>query len=822
MLKHIMIFFTAFLFISAFFMRTENNVIATGVDVTLTDWDDESAGSQSGISGEIEYEQVTSKGTDYWGVSTSWSVSGTKSFRYGFLDATADPVQGWWNLTSEYDYIKSFSFYLRCPTMSAGGTEPVIQFFNNGTKVMEFIFENSVANGRFSYYDIGTGDYEVIETNFFLLPQDAFKLTVTHNNTNSMIYRLYNITGSIEDTVEGGSAVGTEWTTFDSIYFDSGLVSVGEYGHFFIDDFKIHLEAETGQYGDVSGYDYIGSTSCDDYFYSSYGVDYLETKWIGTLENTIIRALDLTIDGSDQTTGNYRCWINGNSIGQADYIFQQGEHYIARWIGFASPIDNEQIVAEFRHYDSEETGLAYRWVFGGSIYTDLNGDNWRGYYLHDKANNINGQFDSLSAGYDPCWKFYFDAESWTPSPPATDWTDDLEFSGEGYLGKSPYDNSIEAYYQYSNVYITWGVSNILLNNYMWIYDDDGNPVGQTQQVYYGESFSPLKLLEGAYDGTVSFVPYNTGNYTVNIVRNGVIVANKTFYVYENTNDYFLYTIPNPSYQTDSYTCYYKYTNDEKDGYLCVFDVYETDVQWGNELDKWYIGNGTVTGNVQHYPQQLARNGYVWVIYVQVSNTIYTPVYQHNHFVRQDQYTDNTLSAYYDVVNLNNNQVISFYHNYVGSEIYLFINGVQTLNIGNRQNGDITYLCDQTGSYNASMKINMNSTWYLLAWDTWQVTTTTGEETEAPILPTLTQPLGSIVGLIIVFGALIAPFLVAGKISNGAIQVPIFAYIISGGTGIAVATMMGCFPAWIPFFIVALGIISIVGAFVIKKQSDGGI
>ena len=43
----------------------------------------------------------------------------------------------------------------------------------------------------------------------------------------------------------------------------------------------------------------------------------------------------------------------------------------------------------------------------------------------------------------------------------------------------------------------------------------------------------------------------------------------------------------------------------------------------------------------------------------------------------------------------------------------------------------------------------------------------------------------------------------GRIS---LSIPPIVYAFTGGTGIAVATIMGCFPSWIPFFIVAVGII----------------
>lgn len=97
------------------------------------------------------------------------------------------------------------------------------------------------------------------------------------------------------------------------------------------------------------------------------------------------------------------------------------------------------------------------------------------------------------------------------------------------------------------------------------------------------------------------------------------------------------------------------------------------------------------------------------------------------------------------------------------------------------------------------------------------------ETDTDILPLIPQPLGSIVGLLIILFCLLAPLLIGigvQKNTGVSIRIPTFVFAISGGTGIAVTVILKLFPKWVPFFIIALGIISIVGAYILNLREQG--
>lgn len=79
-------------------------------------------------------------------------------------------------------------------------------------------------------------------------------------------------------------------------------------------------------------------------------------------------------------------------------------------------------------------------------------------------------------------------------------------------------------------------------------------------------------------------------------------------------------------------------------------------------------------------------------------------------------------------------------------------------------------------------------------------------------------LGSIVGMIITIFSLLIPFMVARGMNITGI--PMFVYAITGGMGIAISSILGLFPPWLPFFIIALGIIIAVIVYIYSGGSGG--
>jgi hypothetical protein len=123
------------------------------------------------------------------------------------------------------------------------------------------------------------------------------------------------------------------------------------------------------------------------------------------------------------------------------------------------------------------------------------------------------------------------------------------------------------------------------------------------------------------------------------------------------------------------------------------------------------------------------------------------------------------------------------------------------------------------------------TWYIKAYDfsgspsDWNarskefklVSTPDAVEPSTPIFPSLSAPLGAIVGMIIVVACIILPLLIGGQFQT---EVPVFAYALSGGIGIVVSTIFGFFPSWVIFFLVAIGLIAVFLMWIIGRQNGG--
>lgn len=97
-----------------------------------------------------------------------------------------------------------------------------------------------------------------------------------------------------------------------------------------------------------------------------------------------------------------------------------------------------------------------------------------------------------------------------------------------------------------------------------------------------------------------------------------------------------------------------------------------------------------------------------------------------------------------------------------------------------------------------------------------------DEFGVDLLPRISQPLGSIIGFLIVLFATLSPMIIAGSVGNvtgAVIQVPPIAYMITGSAGVAVSVVLSLFPPWVPFFLIGVGVIALIYLFWQKQKGE---
>lgn len=88
-----------------------------------------------------------------------------------------------------------------------------------------------------------------------------------------------------------------------------------------------------------------------------------------------------------------------------------------------------------------------------------------------------------------------------------------------------------------------------------------------------------------------------------------------------------------------------------------------------------------------------------------------------------------------------------------------------------------------------------------------------------IFPYLGPLLGAIVGLIFTTFMILVPFILQGMFQLDRVH-PVV-YMLTGSIGLSISTIFGWFPAWLPFFIIAIGIIIIVFTYLYQKSQSLG-
>lgn len=234
MKKRFIIGISIYLLLSSLIFSS-NTVLADTIYSLDNGWEDEVIGAESGTSGYFAYERYGNDVDQEFRVSNSHSRNSTKSFQVKD-DNSGESINGWWNLTSNFDYISKISFWVYADDNGVDG-DIEMKFFNSSGQVLEISFDN--ADQGIDYEDYNGVDQEIWSG---LASPEWVNIVIDHNDTNVMRYRIYNDTNVLKADVTGTSNYVGEWTSFTYIRFDS---TVGPEWNLYFDNFNITTDSDS-------------------------------------------------------------------------------------------------------------------------------------------------------------------------------------------------------------------------------------------------------------------------------------------------------------------------------------------------------------------------------------------------------------------------------------------------------------------------------------------------------------------------------------------------------------------------------------------------
>lgn len=533
MFKKIIIIFSILMLIFTFFVSPVQS--ASGI-VTLADWDDVASGLSHGTSGLIEFDEVT--GASFQTINTNY-VSSPNSFKVGFAGAA---TLGYWNLTGNFSYIGqiNLSAYYE---MLGGFSDLYIEFINNGTTVIKLNIDH---DEKIYYYKVGVG-YTLIYDGAV---NTRYYIVVTHITTNQFNYSVYNASFDLVGSDEGSGNSAGDYTTFDSVYFNSNT----ETGTLYFDNLIISTTVVgEGGYADLSGYNSIcsggegsysapywqiihknifGWTTSIDTFFPQYLEHEFPFYWTGT-----INAVDIPISNEqyNYVSGNvadYYMYINGVPFGNPIAIIPSGSgEYLLRWYSTAGiTLINEKPLFSVK-CDQTYTvgGETYYWYGIGITYSpigDTKGHNTLSYFMDTFHNGNN-----LNAEISMC--YYFTGTSELTSDPYndTEWDDWATEYGNPTYGNMGIQFKTPAY----DCQFRAGNNPIIRYNLSGDYLEDDSPYYRYRIYMAGSSYlyyqglisvfedykrgeETIQDFEFPIDGYYYIVLYNTTEYGTTINR----------------------------------------------------------------------------------------------------------------------------------------------------------------------------------------------------------------------------------------------------------------------------------------------------------------
>lgn len=732
------------------------NDVKAGDIFTIEDWESYNLGATSGISSGGSWIVYDSGGES---LITTGAYSGKCLLLKGF--ATAPTM--YYNISTTYEYIGKISIWIEGITSLPG---LFIKYFDNDILVINIYFSSNLI--RYEPIDAGWTTFSTAAST-----EDGW-FNITHVVDNTMNYTWWNQGDGSTDYKVGACNKTDDWDTIDRIliYGNSGVDVC-------IDN--IVFDTTSSQEG-CSGVTTFQTRSTGDYFSlpaNPYG-RYLESQYIdfsglGITGNMTNVSLSIGIDQYNQissTLSDYSLVVNGNYLGHPDsWGRYDANGYWLNWNNFSIPLLNNYPVFSFGclHYSA----LGYYWFdVGGSANNPIK--NFK--YHNNSILHNNSIYDGTIKNWDLIYKFnvtcYELGEAGNITSPSDFVTTTLYF--DFYDSKTGTKLNVWDWRTVLGT-PTWFKNMCQIQFYLKAISEGGNVSAiypSTTGVTYSSTYVTFQnVLIAPYSyNEVIFFGQSSGNIK-GFVNNQPVIWNKA--------DDIIIVAPLGSYRVDLVR--------QDSNYIVDIPITNVTINWWEN----YTGSDFF---IEFTNQNLCD------YHVGDDSLL---VYQVN----------NSLFSYYDgyiweIQDGNNNTLKSGTIYFTGTEKagYLVTN----------------YVFPAMGEYHAVLyNISSSNLKDKLVYRGLNINVcakgSSGIE-QPSILPEIGQPLGSVVGMIITMFTLLAPFIIVGSLHLN-FSPPMFVYASSGGMGIAVSTALGLFPTWLPFFVIAIGII--VTLFVYLYKGSGG-
>lgn len=368
--------------------------------ISLVDWDEGPVGATSGTFDSMMLTNTIRTDID---IDNSYIFSSPFQLLHYTGDSDADN-EGYINLTTDYDYMNSITFYLK---ISVDVGNPInadqlnyFYFLNNSGELFHFK-TRAFTDSYTRIYLIGDSGEQLL---FNFISGVNYKMVITHVSSNLLNFSLYNVTGGdLVAYIEDGTLQASTWTSFNSIKFigDSYNTPNGESVSTYIDDIIINIADETVEEGTIH-LNLIDLETGEALYAGGLGTGkawMLESSKIPNVRLDI--RSDLLGGFSYNPTEEY-----GTTITISGLTFVNGDYHFIN-LSFMSGFKNQEF--ESKHYFDSDN---YLQLFDGQTFIIFISDSVTGYGGFGNCGSEWGMpFDTEEFG-DPGWRSLCTDKEW--------------------------------------------------------------------------------------------------------------------------------------------------------------------------------------------------------------------------------------------------------------------------------------------------------------------------------------------------------------------------------------------------------------------------